>query len=92
MAGLFAAAISFACAIERGPGDGLLLLFGLPAALFGALIGRWWAVAVPVILTTFVIALGLECSSSEQPQAMLLAGTLVGVACRRLGGRLAGIG
>ncbi len=90
LAGLFASAILLGCAVERGPSDGLLLLFGLPALLFGALIGRWWAIGVPVVLTTAAVAIGLECSASEEPQALMLAGTVAGVAVRRLGDRLAG--
>lgn len=88
LAGVFALAISIGCAVERGPGAGLLLLFGLPALLFGALIGRWWAISAPVVLTTAAVALGVDCSGSEQPQALMLAGSFAGVACRRLTARL----
>lgn len=65
LSGLFVSAISLGCAVERGPGDGLLLLFGLPALLFGVLIGRWWVIGVPVVLTTAAVAVGLECSGSD---------------------------
>lgn len=86
----FVLAIVMACSFERGSGDGLVLLFGVPSLAFGALIGRWWAVLIPVSLTTVAVTAGVECSSSDQPQALMLAGTLVGVACRCLGDRLAG--
>ncbi len=86
----FGLVVLLACSIERGEGDGLFVLFALPSALFNFLVGRWWAVVVPVALTAFGFAVGVECSVSETPQALMLAGTPVGVLTRLVGERVAG--
>lgn len=87
LAWAFVTTIAAACAIESGEGGLLVGLFGVPAMVFGYLLG-WWAVAVPVALTTLALTAGLECSVSESPQALMLAGSLLGVVGRRLGDAL----
>jgi len=83
-AATFVGVIAVACAVESGRGDWLIVFFGLSAMFFGFLLG-WWAVAVPVARTTVALAAGVECSISESPQALMLAGSALGVAARRLG-------
>jgi len=86
----FAAAIAVACALERGEGAALFVLFGLPSLVFGLVSGRWVIACVPVALTTVTYAVGLECSPSETPQALMLAGAVTGVLCRRIADRVTG--
>lgn len=85
---IFAAVIAAACALESGAGDALLALFGLPGLAFGYLVGRWWAVTVPVLLATAAFTVGFECSPSEAPQGLLLAGCALGVLTRVAGERI----
>ncbi len=87
---LFVAVIALACAVEDSAGDRLYLLFALPALLFGLLTGSWWTVAIPVGLATAAFAVGVECSASEAPQALLLAGAAVGVLARATADGLTG--